>query len=165
MIFSIVLLVAFGIVWTVTRGRWDARTQWRHALAAGMAVAGLTHFISPLPFVQHMPEWVPVRYLIVYASGVFEIAIGLALFVTPRRLLSAIGAVLALYLVAVFPANVYVAVAGVDVVGQPGGLYPWLRLPFQALFVWLALWATGASVRVSVPRAPDRRSAAGRTTA
>jgi uncharacterized membrane protein len=44
----------------------------------------------------------------------------------------------------VFPANVYVAVEAVDVDGQPGGVYPWLRLPLQAVFVWLALWSTGA---------------------
>ncbi len=52
------------------------------------------------------------------------------------------GLSLAAYLVAVFPANVYVAVAGVDVDGQPGGWYPWLRLPLQALFVAWALWST-----------------------
>ena len=41
----------------------------------------------------------------------------------------------------VFPANVYVAIAGLDVDGQPGGIYPWLRLPFQALFIAWALWS------------------------
>jgi uncharacterized membrane protein len=52
--------------------------------------------------------------------------------------------------VAVFPGNVYVAVAGIDVAGQPGGLYPWLRLPLQVVFISLALWSTGATSRQSV---------------
>ena len=52
------------------------------------------------------------------------------------------GLALAAYFVAVFPANVYVAVADVAVDGQPGGWYPWLRLPFQVLFVAWALWST-----------------------
>jgi uncharacterized membrane protein len=49
---------------------------------------------------------------------------------------------LGLFLVAVFPGNVYVAVADVDVAGQPGGVYPWLRLLLQPGFVWLAWWST-----------------------
>jgi uncharacterized membrane protein len=50
---------------------------------------------------------------------------------------------LAAYLVAVFPSNVYVAIAAVEVDGQPGGWYPWFRLPLQVLFVAWALWSTG----------------------
>jgi hypothetical protein len=40
--------------------------------------------------------------------------------------------------------NIYVAVAGIDVQGQPDGIYAWIRLLFQPLFIWLALWTTGA---------------------
>jgi hypothetical protein len=43
----------------------------------------------------------------------------------------------------VFPGNLYVALAGIDVQGQPGGWYPWLRLPLQALFSAWAFWCTG----------------------
>lgn len=54
----------------------------------------------------------------------------------------AVGRALALYLVAVWPANVYVAAAGVDVEGQPGGAYPWIRVPLQVLFIAWALWSS-----------------------
>jgi uncharacterized membrane protein len=121
------------------RGRTE--DQWRYALAIAMAVAGLAHFLDPTPFIQHLPVWVPARELLVLVSGIIEVALGAALLAPPpyRRL---VGLALALYLVGVFPANVYVAVAGVDVDGQPGGWYPWLRLPLQPLFVWLAVWTT-----------------------
>jgi uncharacterized membrane protein len=56
---------------------------------------------------------------------------------------------------------VYVAVAGVEVDGQPGGQYPWLRLPLQALFVWLALWTT----RRDVPAVAKRDAPAADPTA
>jgi hypothetical protein len=62
----------------------------------------------------------------------------------PARWRALVGLALAAHLVSVFPSNVYVDAAGVEVEGQPGGLYPWLRLPFQALFIWLALWTTSA---------------------
>jgi len=52
------------------------------------------------------------------------------------------GFALAGYLLAVFPANIYVAVADVEVDGQPGGAYSWLRLPLQAVFIVWAIWCT-----------------------
>ena len=108
-----------------------------------MAIAGVAHFVTPLPFIQHLPDVIPMREAIIYASGAVEIALGLAMLGVARwRPFT--GLVLAAYLVAVFPGNLYVAVADVAVDGQPGGVYPWLRLPFQALFIWLALWSTDA---------------------
>ena len=111
----------------------------RIALAAGMVVAGVMHFATPVPFIQHLPEIVPARDLVVFASGVVEIALGAALL-GPARYRPFVGAALAAYLVAVFPGNVYVAVAGVDVEGLPGGVFPWVRLPLQAVFIGLAIW-------------------------
>jgi uncharacterized membrane protein len=156
-LFLSVLLVAYGAIWPFTRRRLTAQGRWRVALATGMAVAGIAHFVTPLPFVQHLPDVVPVREAIIYASGVIEIVLGLSL-VGPSRWRPYVGLVLAAYLVAVFPGNVYVAVAGVPVDGQPGGIYPWLRLPFQALFIWLALWSTDA-LRAVPALVPSRHRA------
>ena len=143
MLFLIVLFVAYAVLWPFTRHSLTLRARWRTALAAGMAVAGVMHFATPLPFVQHLPAIIPMREAVIYASGVVEIALGLALL-GPSRWRPYVGILLAAFLVAVFPGNLYVAVAGVAVDGQPGGIYPWLRLPFQALFIWLALWSTHA---------------------
>lgn len=94
----------------------------------------------PTPFVQHLPTWVPARDELIFFTGVVEIALGAALF-APARWLPWASLALAAYLVGVFPANIYVAVEGVDVEGQPGGLYAWVRLLMQPGFVWLALWS------------------------
>ena len=152
MLFLFVLVASYAALWPFTRTTLTVRERSRIALALGMAVAGVSHLANPMPFVQHLPTWVPERYLIVFVSGLIEIAFGAALL-APVRVRPLVGAVLAAYLMAVFPGNVYVAVAGVDVVGQPGGIYAWLRLPFQAAFIWLALWSTGATSRSSVVRA------------
>lgn len=141
MLFLAVLGVSLVLVHVVTRGRWQFRDQVRLVLAIGMACAGIAHFAFPTPFVQHLPEWVPARLELVWISGLTEIALAGAL-VGPPTWRPMAGRALAAYLVAVFPANIYVAVAGVDVVGQPGGIYPWVRLPLQLLFVWLAVWST-----------------------
>jgi uncharacterized membrane protein len=142
MLFLIVLAIATAAL-AVTRRRQPFVVHARFGLAAAMAFAGAAHLFMPDPFVQHLPEWVPEREGLIYASGLAEIVLGVGLL-WPAAWRQFAGLALAAYLIAVFPANVYVAVEGVDVDGQPGGIYPWLRLPFQALFVWLALWSTGA---------------------
>ena len=156
MLFLIVLLGAFVAAWAlpvrfVGRSPKDAA---RRAMGAALVVAGVGHLATPDPFTAHLPDWVPFATPIVYASGLLEIALGLALFAPWRR--EDVGRAIAGYLVLVFPANVYVAVSGVDVPGQPGGWYPWVRLPFQALFVWWALRSTAPSAPPElVTRAPE----------
>lgn len=150
MIFLALLLVAFAVTHIAARNRTSVRSRWRIALAVAMAVAGVSHLVDPAPFVQHLPTWVPRREALVLVSGLAEIALGAALLRSqPARRLA--GVALAAFLVAVFPANVYVAVAGIEVDGQPGGLYPWLRLPWQLLYVWLALWSTRPALADATP--------------
>jgi uncharacterized membrane protein len=139
--FLSVLLALFALAWLTLRHGRSTQDLWRFALAGAMVVAGVLHFVQPTPFVQHLPPWVPERELLVAASGVAEMVLGLGLLARPPWRRTA-GALLAVFLIAVFPANVYVAVAGIDVDGQPGGLYPWLRLLLQPLLVWLAVWST-----------------------
>ena len=146
MLFVLVLAVATLVaVATSVLGRRPAslRDHARRGLAAAMVIAGLAHLVSPEPFIQHLPGWVPARAPIVVLSGLVEVALGVALVASSARRVAA-GRVLALFLLVVWPANVYVAVAGVDVDGQPGGPYPWVRLPFQVLFIAWALWSTRA---------------------
>lgn len=142
MLFMIALVVGYGATWLIPpRSRWTPQKRWRYALAAGMVVFGALHLITPTPFLQHIPPWAPAREALVIVSGLIEIAFGVAL-VLPTTLRPWIGYALAAYLVAVFPGNIYVAVAGIDVAGQPDGAYPWIRLAFQPLFIWLAVWTT-----------------------
>src|ERR671911_411654 len=155
MLFLVVLFVAYAVLWPFTRHSMTSRSRGRSALAIGMIVAGVAHFLTPLPFVQHLPDLIPMREEIIYASGVVEIALGIALLGVSRwRPFT--GLALAAYLIAVFPGNLYVALAGVAVDGQPGGIYPWLRLPFQAPFIWLALWSTDALSVVPARFVPGR---------
>ena len=143
MIFLIVLGSATlaAVAAQLIRHRVQLREAARVGMAAAMVVAGIAHWARPLPFLQHLPPWVPMPELLVFITGVAEVVLGAALLAAqPWR--ARAGTALAAYLLAVFPANVYVAVAGVDVDGQPGGMYPWLRLPFQILFIAWALWST-----------------------
>lgn len=139
MIFLAVLALATVVAAAVLRG--SARDAARFGMAAAMIVAGVAHWLQPTPFLQHLPPWVPWAEALILLTGFVEVALGAAQLLRPPARRWA-GLVLAAYLVTVFPANVYVAVAGVDVDGQPGGWYLWLRLPLQVLFVGWAVWST-----------------------
>ena len=158
MIFLLVLVAGTltALAVQATRRHVVPRQAARIGMSVAMVVAGITHWVHPLPFLQHLPPWVPAPELLIFATGLAEVLLGAALLLAqPWRRWA--GIALAAYLVAVFPGNLYVAVAGVDVDGQPGGVYPWLRLPLQALFIAWALWSTrpDASARPA-PCAPRR---------
>ncbi len=141
MLFLGILATATAIAALVGRHRASWRDHARRGLAAAMAFAGFSHLAQPDPFIQHLPDWVPAAGALVAVTGLIEIAIGVAL-VSRRLPRETVGRVTAAFLLAVFPANVYVAVADVDVEGQPGGVFQWIRLPLQAVFIAWALWST-----------------------
>lgn len=132
--------------------------RWRRAAQYGLGiafvVAGVSHLVNTTPFEQHLPDWVPAATTIIVVSGIAEIVLGFAL-VAARRAAPVVGLATVAFLIGVFPANVYVAVAGIDVDGLPGGLYPWLRLPLQAVFVVWA-WASTRRRRESADMDPRK---------
>ena len=89
-----------------------------------------------------MPDWVPYPALIVQLTGLAEIAGGLGLLIPRLRRWAGLG--LALYAVAVFPANLHHAFGGVHVPGLPDSWwYHWPRLALQPVLMALALGAGG----------------------
>jgi uncharacterized membrane protein len=110
------------------------------------AVAGATHFLAPESFARVVPPEFPRPRALVYCSGVAELALGLGMQFDRTRRASAWGIVA--LLVAVFPANVYMATDDVAAAFAPDRLAgvaraaAWARLPFQAVLVLWAWWHT-----------------------
>ncbi len=111
----------------------------RAALTAGplFVGAGLLHFLKPEMYDAIMPPWLPAHRELVYASGVAEIVGGLALLHPRTRRVGAWWLIATL--VAIFPANVHMALNPQDY-DVPGGHAALLaRLPLQAVFIaWVA---------------------------
>lgn len=105
--------------------------------------AGANHFIMPSFYERIVPPYLPAAAALVAISGVFEILGGLGVLVPAGwRLRRAAGWGLIALLLAVFPANVYMATHHV----QPQGFtLPewtlWARLPLQAVFVAWVWWS------------------------
>lgn len=118
-----------------------AKTLLRWLLAFLMVAIGVDHFWHPGPFVSIVPAALPNPLLLVHVSGFFEVLGGLGILVPPVRRLAGWGLIL-LY-VAVFPANVNMAVNKLpmgDHVLEAWQL--WGRLPLQAVFIAWAWWCT-----------------------
>jgi uncharacterized membrane protein len=118
------------------------RTPLRWILTSIMTVIGVLHFVADDAFAQIIPPFLPWPYALVWISGVFEIGLGVGLAFARTRRLSGWGLV-ALF-VAVFPANLYMAIADVRVNGMEPlpAIYHWIRLPFQAVLIAWALWVS-----------------------
>ncbi len=98
---------------------------------------GVKHFTNPMWFVKIVPPFLPYKLSLVYISGFFEILFGIMLLFPITRHVAAWG--LILLLIAVFPANIYLAMTnGAALNTTP--LIAWGRLPFQFLFIAIAYW-------------------------
>lgn len=112
----------------------------RWLLAAVYVPFGLLHLLAAARFLPIMPAWAPFPLEVVRFTGACEVAGGIGLLIPALRWWA--GAMLALYAVCVFPANLHHALDRVRVPGLPSSWwYHGPRLAFQPVFVWWALYA------------------------
>jgi len=117
----------------------------RFLLAALFLVAGVLHLRSPKLFLPIMPPRVPFPLACVLISGIFELLGAAGLMIPVRQVQLFAGWGLVVLLLAVFPANVYMAMAQVKIHGFPSKAWmAWARLPIQPLLIVAVLWVTHA---------------------
>lgn len=117
------------------------KTILRWVLTIVMVGAGANHFYNPAPYLGMMPEVLPAHEALVYISGVAEIAGGLGLILPATRKLAAWG--LIALLIAVFPANINMAVNDLPLGNDPVPTWAlWARLPLQLVAIAWAWWFT-----------------------
>jgi uncharacterized membrane protein len=111
----------------------------KYLLALGFVVAGLNHFINPAFYLRMMPPVLPAPLFLIFLSGVFQITLGILLLIPKFTRFAAWGIIW--LLVAVFPANVFMALNPQAFSEfSPQALY-W-RLPLQFVMIAWAFWFT-----------------------
>jgi uncharacterized membrane protein len=126
----------------------------RMAIVMGffLLFAGIMHFVNPQFFNDIVPPWLPPNESFwTYISGVAEIVIALMLFRSSTRRQGAYLAV-ALF-VAVYPANLYMTWDWRDRAASEQ-FVSYARLPFQFLFIWVAVQVARANPDTSRPVVP-----------
>ncbi|MCS3678490.1 putative membrane protein [Salinibacter ruber] len=111
-----------------------------YLIALLFAAAGTAHFVRPSAFARIVPPSLPAPYVLVYVSGAAELLGALGVLTPGLREYAGWG--LILLALAVFPANVHMALHPADFEGIPAwALY--LRLPLQVVLVGWIYWALG----------------------
>ena len=148
----IVLVISFVGALSFMRlrtGTWSPGPAGRVGASVMFVFTGVSHFVFPEPMAEMVPPLFPLPIGWVYAAGGAEILGGVGLLVPRTRRIAAWS--LAIFLVAVFPANIYAAIHRVGMGGHVHGPgYLWLRAPLQLLFLG---WVVYFGLMLNRPKA------------
>jgi len=136
----IVLGTAFGIALLITRlisPVWDFALAGNIAMATMLVFTAIGHFVYPKGMAMMIPDFIPLKTLWVYVTGVFEVLAAPCLVIPVTRHPAAI--VLIVFFVCILPANINAAVMKVDFekASYDGNdlRYLWFRIPLQLFFI------------------------------
>jgi len=107
-------------------------------LALAFTAIGVLHFARAEFFIAIMPPYLPWHRELVYISGFFEIIGGLGILVPSLR--RAAGWGLIALMIAVYPANIYMAM-NPDQFPDLSTTALYLRLPMQFVMIAIVWWA------------------------
>ena len=116
----------------------------RILLGIFMITAAFGHFtFQRQDFQAQVPNWMPLdKDFVVILCGIVEIALGLSmLFLTKYKV--QVGIALAVFYVLVFPGNIAQYLNGTSAFGLDTDQARLIRLFFQPVLIFLALWSTG----------------------
>lgn len=126
-------------------------TVLRWSATAFFLVAGALHFVIPDFYRAMMPPFIPFQEFFIILTGIAEMAGAAGIQIPRYRLLA--GRLMILLMLAIFPANIYVALAQPVIPGleyTPESM--WWRLLLQPMFIaWI--WVT--SVRPAGAKEPE----------
>ena len=121
----------------------------RITLGAFMLLAGIGHLTyARETFQAQVPDWIPIsKDFVVLASGIVEIALGLAMiFLTKQK--RKVGMILAIFYVLVFPGNIAQYIQHRDGFGLDTDTKRFVRLLFQPVLIFLSLYSTDVLKRL-----------------
>lgn len=116
---------------------------WKKLVLFGLAAffinVGVDHFVNPDFYLNIMPPSFPLHAEAVYISGFFEVVGGIFLLIPRLRKIAGWG--LVALLIAVYPANIYMAITPQAFPDIPVTLL-YVRLAFQFVFFYWAYSVT-----------------------
>jgi uncharacterized membrane protein len=101
-------------------------------------VAGINHFVHPAFYLRIVPPYLPAHGLIVQISGICESLGGVGVLIPRTRRLAGVG--LVALLIAVFPANLQMALHPGLYADIGSALAFYLRLPIQLVAIVWVWW-------------------------
>ncbi|WP_246581519.1 DoxX family protein [Echinicola shivajiensis] len=140
-----VLLISFllssGVIYLLKKS-----IQWslagRIALSIMLGFTALGHFMFTDGMCKMLPEFIPFKAIIIYFTGLIEIAAGIAIHIPKFRKLT--GMLLIIFFLMILPANIKASLEGLNYqtgnYDGPGLSYLFFRIPFQILLMGWTYW-------------------------
>lgn len=124
----------------IISGNWNFSFSGRLALSAMLLFTAYGHFKFSKGMVLIVPDFIPAKKVVVFITGLIEIAFAITIMIPQTRFWSGIG--ILVFLILIFPANINAAFKNVSISGAsyngPGLKYLWFRIPFQLLLlIWI----------------------------
>ncbi len=110
-------------------------------IALFMIYAGIQHFVKPFIFIPFVPEFLPLKLSIVYASGVVEILVGFLLLIKKYAKIGAIG--ILILLVLFLPIHIWDVFSESPAIGSKQAAF--IRLPIQFVLIFI-VWKIKNSI-------------------
>lgn len=131
------LLVApYLVAWLF---HFDLTMAGRVGVCAVFLFTAIGHFFKAESMTSMLPPFVPARRALIYFSGILEALFAVAVVAWPHP--SYAGLTVIVYLVAIFPSNVYAAVRRISFGGHSmGPRYLFVRFPLQLLLILWTYW-------------------------
>lgn len=128
--------------------RVSLKTLFRLLLGLFFIAAGLNHFLNPEVYAGMIPPYLFYPEVLNLVSGTAEVFGGVGILMPGRRRLAGWG--LVALLVAIFPANLHLALNGWEAYDIPRWVL-WARLPLQGVFIAWVYWTCLAKERRDLP--------------
>jgi len=135
----IILMLSFLVLRLLGRyyQKIDSNKAGRMAFSIMLLFTGVSHFTFAKGMVMSIPDFIPVKWLVVYFTGILELLF--AIFFSLEKYKQVIAKLIIAFLIAVLPANIWAAVLQVDIPNAtyngPGISYLWFRIPLQLFFI------------------------------
>jgi uncharacterized membrane protein len=144
-----ILIGTFILVLVVSR---IIKKNWRPYFAGKLAMSVMLvftasgHFLFPDGMALMLPESIPFRKEIIYATGVIELAAAVGILIPRFQRLT--GWLLIIFFISILPANIYAAMHRVNLqtasYDGKGLEYLWFRIPLQILYIeWVYYFVIG----------------------
>jgi uncharacterized membrane protein len=117
----------------------------RILLGSFMVFAAIGHLtFQRIEFQAQVPNWIPLsKDFVVIFSGVIELALGISIIFWIKERIR-VGIALAIFYLLIFPGNIAQYINHTDAFGLNNDKARLIRLFFQPVLIFWALWSTGA---------------------
>jgi uncharacterized membrane protein len=145
-------LAAFFLILLLS-GRADYALAGRIGMSVMLLFTAIGHFLYTKGMALMMPPFMPFKRVLVYLTGILEMAAAAGLLLSRFQMLT--GHLLILFFVLVLPANISAAMRHVDYQrsNQEGSgiRYLWFRIPLQLFFILWVFFFAIRNARLTAP--------------